>query len=610
MGFAGVRTERQAPALVAVRRAATESLRCTPATVASRKVNAPTPEFLGTAPSATTLRAKIRCVTDSLLASNARPATPPEGPASDRRKRTAYWLARLATYTGKHGPGVVRMGNLLCAARQHLNDDGWKQFQAGLFQGLYRTSISERQWPLWESRVRKMALTAERYGYALTLHTLRQSSYLRVMARRRAPGQRAATARVPTQPGKVWCLLCCNYYPRSQTNGEHVPPRCLGGIRRARTCRRCNALTGIYDNYTAQSARASSIPAEIEVRIALRPLTAKDGVRTSDAGLKIIVDIDPEPEWQVVPVPKKNVDTLQDDRNTLSLLRPGAGQKLGLPVPPGSPFLVRICTPDYVTSYVKAAYCLVVLLLGRLGPSYARWCGAIRDLLSGTGQYEGEPRTAGGDVGRYVPVVDNPWPDKAEKVGFSLRHRLWLVIVKDKLVVLPSYDPGRSCLAALFLRSQFLPLSDNTWPASQQLAPRDPEHIRWFGYPRGYGSNDVNYIGIPSGKEYPFTGADDIVGSVIRAPAAHQERTTANAPCRKSRYAHYVVLHQVGRSLAVAEVKAETWRDFCFDWATRGFDQRDFDRPYPSVPSQELPNGVAQNKPFGMRQHYPYKMVR
>ena len=547
-------------------------------------------------------------MTASHLVRRARSDAPADGPAKDRRKSAAYWLA---TYdTRKHGLGVVRLGHLLRAARRHLNDENWQKFQQGLFQRLSRTSSSEWQRELWEPRIREMTLTAERYCYALKLHTLRRSPYLRLMRQRRAPGKRAATARTSTLPGKVWCPLCCNYYPRSQTNVEHAPPLCLGGIRRLRLCRRCNSLTGIYDNYTAQSTRAASVSAESEVRIALRPLAAKDGVRTSDAGLEIIVEIDPEPEWQVVTIAKKNVDILRDDRNSLRLLQPGAGRTLGLPVPPGSPFLVRIDALDYVTSYVKAAYCLVVLLLGRLGLHYARWCGALRDLLSGTGQYRGEPRTAGGDVGRYVPVVDNPWPDKAEKVGFSLRHRLWLVIVKDKLVVLPSYDPGRSCHAALFLRSQFLPLNGHTWPASQQLAPRDPEHIRWFGYPRGYGSSDVNYIGVPSGREYPFTGADDLIGSVIRAPIANQKRTKAATRCHKSRYTHYVVLHQIGRSLAVAEVRTETWRDFCFDWATRGIDQREFDRPYPSAPSRESPDSVVQNKPLGMRQHYPYKMVR
>ena len=535
--------------------------------------------------------------------SEARPHAPVARSAPTSRKNPGYWLDIYEKT--KPRLGVVRMGNLISAAKHHLDNKGFQQFRKQLFNRIYGASNSTRSLQLWDSRVQNIILTADRYCRALAIYTFKPSPYLRVMAHRRPPGARGPTARRSKRIAKAWCPLCCNYYSPQQMNKEHVPPHSLGGIRRLKICRSCNALTGIYDNYTVQSLRASSSPLDSDVRVSIRPLHAKDDVTASESGHLLTVAIASEPAWQTITASKKTVDTLQDDSNTLRLLASGAGQELGLPVPAGSPFLVRIDTLDYVTSYVKAAYLLVVLLLGRLGPSYARWSDAVRCLLAGTGRYRGEPTTAGGDVGRYVPVVKNPWPDKANRIGFSLRHRLWFVIVRNRLVVLPSYDPKHSCQEALFLRKLFLPLDEHTIPAGEQLMPRNPNHVRWFAYPRSYGSPDVKYIRAPRDQ---LSTARDLVGSVIRAPATRSRHKDTKRT--DSQYTHYVVIHQRGSSLAVAEVEKDTWQDFCFEWSTKSLGESAFDRPYPTNLQQRYPDSVAQNRPFPVRQHYRYCVVK
>ena len=502
---------------------------------------------------------------------------------------------------------LVRTGVLLRTAQENLSEDGWRRFCHEIYPRVYGTRNHERRQPLWESRFRELILIADRYCRTLDLYTLRRSPYLRMMSVRRSPGTRGRKARRIAPAARVWCPLCCQLYPSSRTNKEHVPPKSLGGIRRVRVCKECNELTGIYDNYTAQSIHGGSVTTEALERVSCRPVTAKDEVVRSDTNHKFTLAIDPHPAWQLVQISKKYADTLREDNATLSLLTPGFGQSIGLPVPPGAPFIVRLDELDYVTSYAKAAYLLVVLLLGRLGASYARWCDAIRSLLTGTGRYSGEPRTAGGDVARYVPILDNMWPDKREKVGFSLRHRLWLVIVRDQLVVLPSYDPNYSCQQAMFLRMQYLPLNESASSMARQLATVNPHHILWFDYPKTYGTASVKYIGVPAAKGYPFGAKDDLVGSIVRAPDSPQRDVASQY--LSNRYTHYAVLHQHGRSLAVTEVGKKIWQDFCHDRATRHSDQQKFDRPYPYEPGRWYPESIVRNRPFSLRQHYAYRLV-
>ena len=534
----------------------------------------------------------------------ARPSLPAVRSTAGSREHPAYWLA---TYeVAKPRLGVVRMGSLLRAAKQQLSADGWQQVLHELSHRIYGAGNAERPRQLSESQAQDMTRIADRYLRALNLYTLKPDPYLRVMVQRRPPGTRTVVKQSSLSNGRIWCPLCCSYYLRKHTTKEHVPPHCLGGIRRIRVCHHCNELTGIYDNYTVQTIRAASGPANCAISISLRPLTTNDIVSVSDTGHQLTVDIDPEPKWQATTTSKRTVDKLLDHNKRLLLLTPGSGQALGLPVPNGSPFIVRIDSLDYVTSYVKAAYLLVVLLLGRLGPSYARWCDAIRSLLAGSSRYSGEPKTAGSDAGRYVPVIENPWPDKTNKIGFSLSHRLWLVIVRNRLVVLPSYDPFHSCQEALFLLMQYFPL--NRIPYRDHLAALSkPEHTIWFDYPRSYNNKNVQYVGAPAAKGYPFGRRGDLIGSIVRVP---RPRSTRGSFHRSgAEYGYYAVIHQRGRSLAVAEVKKDTWKDFCFDWARAPIGHRDFDRPYPTELGQWYPDSVVQNRLFPVRQHYQYCMI-
>lgn len=320
---------------------------------------------------------------------------------------------------------------LLAVAKEAINsEEAWNMF----WRTAWETEHGRAGWKPKSRDVRQRAEDYTHTVYSQSRVSYRPRDYRYLTSNEEARG---GVRRNKSYGRRLWCMICGEWKRAGRgANGfrgitdEHIPPKQMGGNKRALICGRCNNETSLLDDLTIKSARDSAMDGG-KVELELRPFDEngiddwemRDGIwlrwEIGDAGRH---------GWRRVEVERAVAEEIAADDSGLLAVETGAAQRLKLgKVPDGTSWLiVRFPVPHFTASIVKGAFLLLCKALGEMGRDYAQWAQATRDLFTLKAgkpqQFEGERATGGGWVERLIPVGDCPAAlHRKEEVGFRTR---------------------------------------------------------------------------------------------------------------------------------------------------------------------------------------------
>ncbi len=416
---------------------------------------------------------------------------------------------------------------------------------------------------------------------------------------------------------RLWCMICGKWKRAGQgADGfkgitvEHIPPKRMGGNKRALICGKCNTQTSLLDELTINSEKGT-ITQSREVELELRPFD-EGGIDDWEIRNRIwlrweIGDAESN-RWKRVKVQLAIAEEIGADDSGLLAVEKGAVQRLKLGEIPDSTswLIVRFPVPHFTASIVKGAFLLLCKALGEMGRDYAEWAQATRDLFTlkdgRRQQFEGERATGGGWIERWIPVGDCPAAlHRKEEVGFEPDSKQWVVRVGRHIVVLVARDPYRTNRGALHARARAHRHRAEVGQSQLQTVIDDVERnqsrILWLSNERApdkWGSKDSVYIITTRERR----ALKDSIGDVFRV-------------VENGHWRHYRVVHQnecrmLGLGITKEEFNDEVWKQ-----SSRRHSPGGEEPDWRGYPQTDLEWELGQQEgPMERRSYYRYHMIR